>query len=109
MTKKQKKYLEYSEFLAKLGKKNSKPRARRYGICHNFYLKFGVHLPWREYRRMEKKWKHFSGRIFYPIPHKSGCYYAFTCLSLWTGEYGKMRRAFARYLSREFKKLAKKL
>lgn len=96
------------KILKKLGKKDGTPRSKKVGLCQHFANKalFSLKdLP--NYDNIVRKWQHFSGNLVFPIPHKcEKPHLAYLRLSdLWTGEYGEMRRKFARYLAREYQKM----
>lgn len=97
------------KILKKLGKKDSTPQSKRVGICALFTIQAAFFslkdLP--NYDNIVRKWQHFSGNPLFPIPHKSenpaNAYLGVH--DLWAGEYGEMRRKFARYLAREYQKM----
>ena len=100
--------------LRKLGKARSKPVDVSQGICHHLqchrlcignYMRL-MYLP--SYDRIMKAWPKYSGQYMYPVPHPTKTAVAgYLDYNLWIGKYGANRRAYARYLAREFSKLLK--
>lgn len=72
------------------------------GICGNFKDRFDFALEslFKNYYDTVKKYKKFSGNIEYPVNSNFACpREAFAVCELWSGDYGKERREFARYLA----------
>ena len=94
------------KILKKLGKKDGIQRNRTsVCVCFRIQTLFSLEeLP--NYHNLVRKWRHFSGNPVFPIPHKrEKPHLAYLrCSDLWAGEYGEMRRKFARYLAREYQK-----
>jgi hypothetical protein len=104
MTEKER-YNQAAKDCALMGKKNSKPRYDEFGICTNI-----VYIKMDGIRSLLSKWTDFSGDVNYPVRHptindpKEGYW---SKSNKWTGEYGNRRRKLARFLAKEFRKLAK--
>ncbi len=90
--------------LRTLGKKDSIPK-NIYGLCRNIPDMVGLELEdLPNYFTIVAKWKHYSGRLSYPIPFGKSASESFWQSPRWSGTYGDLRREFARYLAYEYTK-----
>lgn len=99
--------------LRKLGKKDCVLINTTFGLCANIQLETGIYLSdLPNYYYIISGWKYFSGDSYYPvtcpgIKLRGHILYHSHRNNLWSGEYGEMRRKFARYLAREYTKMLK--
>lgn len=93
----------------KLGKGKIQPRDSTEGLCHElwevFYSEDYQYIDALTHLKIDTtKWKHYSGDIEYPIPHKrfkpERAYQEYD--NLWcSGKYGNKRRKFCLWVAKQ--------
>ena len=83
--------------------------------CVNLLAGEGIYIEGRteipSYIRevISHSWRHYSGYPDYPVPDPEGIKSASMIFqntqNLWTGEYGKLRRAYCTYVAEELRKV----
>ena len=109
--------LRVIKLLKELGRKNSEPPCGcgpRTGLCCIVEQMTGSSIKdtFPNYAKIALKWRYSSGSVLFPVPPTkkernkpvTASHFFSWESSFWTGEYGNMRRMFARYLAREFRK-----